>query len=143
MDGSQSTRSCSRARTSRSVSQRGFALLTALALAVLYFGLVELLLIDSSRQLAEARHFRARIVALTIAENGAELAARGLVSNPRLEPVRHEDDQGLASGQLQLMSDRFVIEASGETAGVVQTKARVTVIGAVDGENISIQYTMH
>ena len=37
------------------------------------------MLFDAARQLAEARRFRARIVALTLAENGAELAAANIV----------------------------------------------------------------
>ena len=56
----RSIRSSSRART----SERGFALIAAIALSVLYFALMELMLIDSSRELAEARRFRARIVAI-------------------------------------------------------------------------------
>jgi hypothetical protein len=71
MDKSPSIKSCNRART----SERGIALAIALIVAVLYFGLIELMLYDASRELAEARRFRARIIAVTLAENGAELAA--------------------------------------------------------------------
>src|SRR5215213_2449819 len=67
----RSIRSSSRART----SERGFALIAALTLALLYFALMELILIDSSRSLAEAQRFRARIMAAAVAEDAAELAA--------------------------------------------------------------------
>ena len=43
-----STRSSFRART----RERGYVLITAIALAILYFALMELMLIDSSRALA-------------------------------------------------------------------------------------------
>ncbi|HET7435605.1 MAG TPA: hypothetical protein VFN10_12930, partial [Thermoanaerobaculia bacterium] len=86
------TRSCSRART----TERGFALIAAIVLAVLYFGLIELLLLDSARELREAQRFRARIVALTNAENGAERAAADIANASPL-PVL-EDEQGTVGG---------------------------------------------
>jgi hypothetical protein len=62
----RSTRSSSRART----AERGFVLGMAMVIAVLYFLLMELLLIDSSRALGEAQRFRSRVVAAALAENG-------------------------------------------------------------------------
>ena len=61
------------------LAKRGVRAALALIIAVLYFRLIELMLFDAARQLAEARRFRARIVALTLAENGAELAAANIV----------------------------------------------------------------
>src|SRR6266545_5727430 len=69
----------SRASISRQ-RQRGFVLISALVLSVLYFALMELLLIDSSRALNEAQRFRARVVAGALAESGAELAALQMVT---------------------------------------------------------------
>ena len=60
MDYLRSIRSSSRDRT----SERGFVLAAAIILAVLYLGLIELLLLDGTRALQEAQRFRSRIVAL-------------------------------------------------------------------------------
>jgi Tfp pilus assembly protein PilX len=87
-------------RAGRNSSERGFALLVALILAVLYFGFVELLMMDASREMSEARRFRGRIVALTLAENGAELAAEQMVSR-KSATVELQDFQGTASGTLK------------------------------------------
>ena len=125
--------------------QRGFALVAAIILAVLYFALVELLLIDSSRELAEARRFRATIVAMTLAENGAELAAVQLVSPDRLiHEARLEDDQGRIEGRMaKNAGGQFEIEASGVTSGVVEIRSTVRVRGRIVGNDVRIQYTMH
>src|SRR5258708_13978010 len=74
-----SMRFSSRDRTS---SQRRYVLITAIALAVLYFGLMELMLIDSSRALREAQRFRSRVVASALAESAAELAAAQMGTRP-------------------------------------------------------------
>ena len=48
-------------------SEKGYVLISAIALAILYFGLMELMLIDSSRALVEAQRLRSRIVASALA----------------------------------------------------------------------------
>jgi hypothetical protein len=138
-----STRSCSRARRS---SERGFALVAAIALAVLYFGLMELLLIDSARELAEARRFRAKIVSTTLAENGAELAALQIASPGRtMNEVNAEDAQGVISGKLlKTAGGQFEIDAEGETKGLAPAKSKVRVYGRVINDHtVRIQYTVH
>ncbi len=136
----RSIRFFSRARTS---SQRGFALIAAIVLAVLYFALIELLLIDSSRELREARRFRARIVAATLAENGAELAALQMITRVP-EPVNAEDWQGTISGELTRGSGTFELIGRAETKGLERSAANVQVFGRIVNENeIRIQYTMH
>lgn len=140
MDESQSIRSCSRAHT----NERGFALAMALIIAVLYFGLIELMLYDASRELAEARRFRARIVALTLAENGAELAAVGLVNTPT--PVSAITDwQGTMSGKISKSGEQFKIDGTGDVIGIVNVHATVYVQGRVDEKTkaIHIDYTRH
>ena len=135
----RSTRSFSHART-----ERGFALVAALALAVLYFALMELLLLDSSRALTEARQFRARIVALTVAENAAELAALNM--NIGLsKTARESDDQGEMVGKLiQGGTTTFRIEAEGTTTGVIRQRAAVVIDGRMEPTGrISIDYTNH
>ena len=137
----RSTRSCSRARRS---SERGFALVLALVLAVLYFGLIELMLIDSSRELAEARRFRARIVAETLSENGVELAARELVTRTSTN-ANAEDWQGTMEGSMtrEPYSGKFTIVGAGKTSGLDESRALVTVTGEVAGSTVYIQYTTH
>lgn len=140
MDAWPSTRSSSRARRS---SQRGFAIVLAIVLAVLYFGLIELLMIDSSRELAEARRFRARIVAEMLAENAAELAAKEIVTKEGSN-VSAEDWQGTMSGRmLKSAGGAFDIEAEGRTTGLTESKARVIVRGRIVGTEVRIQYTQH
>lgn len=147
----RSIRSCSRAPRS---SERGYALIAALVLAVLYFALVELLMIESSRELAEARRFRSRIIAQNLAENGAELAAVQMALPERASSsVRAEDWQGEISGHMQKSGSGpsewpFKIEATGKTKGLVPIETKVVVIGRVvlDGvgaPDVRIQYTMH
>src|SRR5438094_727313 len=90
-DGLQSMRSSFRDRTT---DQRGYVLISAIALAVLYFALMELMLIDSSRALREAQRFRARVVASALAENAAELAAANMITSPG-KTKNAQDDKGI------------------------------------------------
>jgi len=142
MDNSRSIRSCSRART----TERGFALAMALIIAVLYFGLIELMLYDASRELAEARRFRARIVALTLAENGAELAAVNLV-NPNTISLNAKggDWQGTITGAMKkdVNTGKFEIEGTGVATGVVEVSAKVEVFGEIVGLSVRINNTFH
>ncbi len=138
MDASPSIRSCSRAHT----NERGIALAMALIIAVLYFGLIELMLYDASRELAEARRFRARIIALTLAENGAELAAQNLVTTPQ-NPTPITDWQGTMSGDVSKSGEDFKINGTGDAIGIVEAHATVYVQGRVDAQGIHIDYTLH
>ena len=136
----RSIRSSSRAHTS---SERGFALIAAIGLAILYIALIELLLIDSSRELAEARRFRAKVVAATLAENGAELAAASMLTRPTAN-VNATDFQGTIQGTLRTTSGgSFEITGSGSTTGVVQTTSRVTLQGKIEGNRVKIEYAVH
>ena len=104
--------------------------------------MVELLLIDSARELEEARRFRARIVAETLAENGAELAALNIVTAEKTEATA-EDWQGAILGRMAKTPGGFDIEAEGRTSGVTESKVRVLVRGRVVGNDVRIQYTVH
>jgi hypothetical protein len=122
-----------------------------MVLAVLYFGLVELLMIDSSRELAEARRFRSRIVAQTLAENGAELVAADITNPARGVLVGHASDwQGELDAKLMKdpNSGAFDIEASGTSKGLAPVSSKVFVRGRVvevsPGRwDVRIQYTVH
>ena len=140
----RSTSTSFRGRTTE--RERGYVLISAIALAILYFALMELMLIDSSRALREAQRFRARVQAATLAESAAELAAVNIV-NPLQPPtpVNAEDDQGKMTATLQQIGGgQFLIDASAETTGVPSQKATVRVQGTVQPSGaIRIDYTFH
>lgn len=83
-----------------------------------------LILIDSTRALHEANLFRARIVAATLAENGAELAAYNITSNSSGK-VQDEDWQGTFSEEMTRSSAQFEINAEGTAIGVLTQRARL------------------
>lgn len=115
----------------------------ALVLAVLYFGLIELLLLDSARELSEARRFRARVTAETLAENAAELAALQLVARTATPQFTIETEQGTISGRMTRSANDFVIHGEGVTGGITQSTARVELRGRVVDKDVRIQYSYH
>lgn len=139
MDSSQSTRSCSPVRTS---DQRGFVLVSALIIAVLYLALIELLLMDGVRALQEAQRMRSRVVAGVLAENGAELAAEAMVAKQGAS-VEATDVQGDVQGNYKRFGDQFELTGSGKTAGVAPESAHVAIQGRLVGALVKIDYTTH
>jgi len=123
-------------------NERGYILISAIALAILYFGLMELMLIDSSRALTEAQRFRSRVLASALAENGAELAAANMITQPG-STTTAQDDQGKMIGAITVNGNNFEINAEGDTAGVVPVKATVRVQGRIVGNHIAVDYTFH
>jgi len=135
----RSIRSSSRDRT----SERGFVLAAAIILAVLYFMLIELLLIDGSRALQEAQRFRSRIVALTLAESAAELAAAQMVNNQNAH-VDVDSTDGTLTGTYVRSGDSFQLVGDATTKGVAIQKSHVTIQGRiVNNTQIAIDYTNH
>jgi hypothetical protein len=133
----------SRASTSKR-RQRGFVLIGALVLSVLYFALMELLLIDSSRALNEAQRFRARIVAVTLAESGAELAALQMVTGGGAPVLPASDFQGTMNGRLRRTGPNFEIDGEGTTVGVITQTSIVQLQGRIDPNGaVMIDYTAH
>ncbi|HJT16904.1 MAG TPA: hypothetical protein VJ853_05935 [Thermoanaerobaculia bacterium] len=128
-----------RGRTRR---ERGYVLISAIALAILYFALMQLMLIDSSHALQEAQRFRSRIVASALAENAAELAAQDMINQPR-GTSSYEDDQGRMLGSISVNGNQFEINAEGDTKGVMPVKATVRVQGRIEGTHIAVDYTFH
>ncbi|MGZ4808294.1 MAG: hypothetical protein ACXVH7_08680 [Thermoanaerobaculia bacterium] len=132
----------SRARTTNK-SERGIVLIAALVLAVLYFGLMELMMIDASRSLGEAQRFRARVVAETLAENGAELAAANMLSRNG-GAASYTDDQGTITGKYRRIDCcAYELTGTGQTAGVIQQSSSVRLQGRIDGTAITIDYAEH
>jgi hypothetical protein len=134
----------SRASTSRQ-RQRGFVLISALVLSVLYFALMELMLIDSTRALNEAQRFRARVVAGALAESGAELAALQMVTQSSVPPpVSDSDFQGTMSGQLRRTGNNFEIDGAGTTTGIITQSSSVQLQGRIDPNGtVMIDYAVH
>jgi len=136
----RSIRSSNRARTE---SQRGFVLVIALVLAILYFMLMGLVMIDSSRAQAEAQRFRARMMAAVLAENAAELACAQMVTAPG-GMANKEDNQGRMVGTYRrLTAEKFEVNGEGETKGVVRQQATVLLEGHIEGNTIHIDYSRH
>jgi Tfp pilus assembly protein PilX len=135
----------------RTRNQRGYVLITAIVLAILYFALMELMLIDSSRALNEAQRFRSRLVAQTLAESAAELAAVHIVDNTAKD-INAQDEQGTMVGKQtrgDVSSDplktgtRFDLLGTGTTAGVQPMTATVHVQGRLVGNRAVIDFTYH
>jgi hypothetical protein len=104
---------------------------------------MELLLIDSSRALNEAQRFRARIVAIALAESGAELAAYQIVTRTAAS-VNDSDYQGTMSGSLRRVGNNFEIQGDGRAIGVPTQDASVQLQGRVDPDgSIKIDFTVH
>ncbi|HJW93316.1 MAG TPA: hypothetical protein VJ901_06840 [Thermoanaerobaculia bacterium] len=141
----QSIRFISRGRTE---SQRGFVLVIALVLAILYFMLMALVMIDSSRAQAEAQRYRARVVSAALAENAAELACVQMVTTPS-GMAQLEDSQGTMMGTYRrLGSDtstqaRFEVNGEAQTKGLLNQKATVFLEGHFDGNQIHIDFARH
>lgn len=131
--------------------ERGFALAIAIIIAVLYFAMIELLMIDSSRELAQARQFRAKIVAQTLAENGAELAALQLADEDTASSnVNATDWQGSMLGTMRKTGNGngsqqqiFTLTGTGEAGGLVKSRATVQLRGRVVGARVFIDYAQH
>ncbi|HYH06868.1 MAG TPA: hypothetical protein VEK11_07350 [Thermoanaerobaculia bacterium] len=113
---------------------------------MLYFGMIQLLLVDASRDLAEARRFRARVIAWTLAENAAERSAYSIATlGPASMPtLTVEDEHGIMRGQLMKPGKNFRLVGEGESKGVVKVTSTVTVIGRVEDDGtVYIDFTMH
>lgn len=110
---------------------------------MLYFALMELMLIDSSRALSEAQRFRSRVVAAALAESGAELAAARMV-DLRWSMANATDAQGSISGRYSRTDCcNFELTGKGKTSGVVPSSATVRVQGRINGNVIIIDYATH
>ena len=133
-----STRSSFRART----RERGYALISAIALAVLYFAVMQLIMIDSSRLLHEAHRFRSKVIAATLAENAAELAASQIVLTT-VRNVDASDGDGKMKANMHRTSSDFIINAEGSSVGAEPRTATVRLQGKVIGTKVEVNYSFH
>lgn len=135
----RSTSSSSRART----RERGYVLIAAITIAILYFALMELMLIDSSRALREAQRFRSKVVAATLAESAAELSAASMVTRNAGDTINADDEQGSMKATCKVNGADFNIDAEATTSGVSPVKSSVRVQGRIVGQRVMIDYTFH
>jgi hypothetical protein len=125
-------------------------LITAIALAILYFALMELMLIDSSRAMREAQRFRSKVIATTLAESAAELSAASMVTNLKDNKIAADDEQGSMKADCTVTRNpekadetAFVIDAQATTSGVSPVTSTVKVQGRIVGQQVRIDYTYH
>lgn len=134
MDRSSSIRSSFRGRT-----ERGFALITALLLAILFLGMIELALADATAAQREALRFRERISSQILADNAVELAAAGMVTKESNASLERESDAGTMKGSFKILpGGRFELAGEGLSAGL-EIRATVELEGRVVGNRIVIQ----
>ena len=133
-----SIRSSFRART----RERGYALISAIALAVLYFAVMQLIMIDSSRVLREAQRFRSKIISHALAENAAELAASQMLLTS-VRNINAKDAEGTMKGALNKSGNNFTISAEGTSYGAESRRATVRLQGRVLGTKITVDYSFH
>ena len=133
-------------RQSRSKhGERGIVLVAALVLAVLYFALMELMMMDASRSLNEAQRFRARVVAEALAENGAELAAAQMITRDG-GTASYTDDQGTINGKYRRVDCcAYELIGTGRTTGVIPQSSTVRLQGRIPRgtTKITIDYAEH
>jgi len=103
---------------------------------------MELLLLDSTRALQEAQRFRARVIAATLAESGAEMSAAQLVTSAG-GPANATDDQGTMSGTMKHFGTEFEIVGDGDATGVPPAHAHVELKGAVFENRVQIDFATH
>jgi hypothetical protein len=118
-------------------------LITAIALAILYFALMELMLIDSSRAQREAQRFRSKVVATTLAESAAELSAASMVTRGIGDSINADDEQGSMKASCKVNGPAFTIDAEATTSGVSPVKSTVSVQGRIIGSRVMVDYTYH
>jgi hypothetical protein len=126
-------------------------LITAIALAILYFALMELMLIDSSRALREAQRFRSKVISTTLAESAAELSAASMVTRNSGNSINADDEQGSMKASCKVTSSTnanemaFEIDAEATTSGVSPVKSTVRLQGRIEttSSHVIVDYTYH
>jgi len=105
--------------------------------------LMELLLMNSARAMHEAQRYRSRVIADTLAENGAELAAVQLITTNPGGDVKANNSQGEMSGSLKKVGNTFELTGDGNATGVPAATAHVDLHGTTDGTSVAIVFATH
>lgn len=117
-----------------SATERGFALVSALVLAFLFFALIGLILIESTLSLRIAHQYRAKIVANNLAESAVQLALQELAIDEDGE-LEVDTAEGKISTTCRLTPSAsqggydFEIAAVGVSAGVTRSRSRIIARG--------------
>jgi hypothetical protein len=72
--------------------------MSVLIIAILFFAMMTLLLIESSEMSRRADRYRSRVIAQVLAENAVELAAQKMITTPATVR-KYEDEQGTIRGE--------------------------------------------
>ncbi|HXI12846.1 MAG TPA: hypothetical protein VNM92_09375 [Thermoanaerobaculia bacterium] len=131
-----------------SKGERGFVLLSVLLLALLYFGMMELMAIETSEAARSASRFRSRIVAQTLAESAAEVGLHKMLYSSSRSATSEGIDGTMTSEQTLNPDGSFEIRASGVSRGAFSMRATVSIYGRAtirdDGSTeLSIDRTLH
>lgn len=120
--------------------------MSVLVIALLFFGLMMLVLAESAGALRGARRFRARVTSQVNAESAAEVVAASVIAggSGRMK-IDFDDGMGTAEGTSRSTpagTVEFEVSASG-TAARVTSPARVKIWGESDGANVRVTRTVH
>jgi hypothetical protein len=126
----------------RHAGERGIILIAVIIVAILYFAMIELMLMESTEASRQADRFRSRVMAHVMAENGIELAAENMV-NVGATQHTYTDSQGTIRGEYKRTGDSFELTGSAVTAGVAPTKADAKLQGIVNASRITVTFSMH
>lgn len=116
-----------------SSSERGFALISVLVVALLYFAFLQLLLTESSEAFRSAERYRARVVSRIMADNAAELVAEGMVMTASQKAEATLPEGTMAASLTQPAAGQFVIDARGEATGSFPATSTLHVEGLLIG----------
>lgn len=130
----------------RGEAERGWVLLSVLVISTLYFALIALMLWESTMRYRAAQRFRSRVVAQALAESGAELAARDLLTGSSGK-IEEEIDDGIMFGESVATGNSseggFHITAAGRSSGTSPADASVEVWGRIRNGRLIINRTLH
>ncbi|MGH9457011.1 MAG: hypothetical protein ACRD2J_05150 [Thermoanaerobaculia bacterium] len=126
------------ASSRRGRSENGFALIAALLIAILFFSLMELTLRDTTDAIRRVHAFRARVSAEILADNAAELAAEGMLSQSANQIEVTTEAGRMTASYTRNPGDVFEITAEGTSSGPIAVSSRVVLRGRIDGSNVRI-----
>lgn len=109
------------------IRERGFALITALVVAALYFGLIQLVLMESILAYRQARGVSRRTALHILAEDGVELVTRDFCSSSGATATLETEEGKVEARSRLLGNDRFIIESvavSGSGTAKVKLEGR-------------------
>ena len=127
----------------RKPRERGYALITALILALLYFALMELVWIESTDALRGANRFRSTVLAEILAQNGAELVAEEMVARSSRDALTELPGGGVVASYRRMPDFSFEIRSTALSSGPFRVRRSLVVAGTIIDGNVSIVRTSH